>query len=441
MSNRLISSMLELGRVIFDGWYNPFTGFGTNRDRSGAGGFSPDNRLPDETLTNLFNHDDIAGKVISLPAEEMFREGYILETSDQSAADQILRRSEDLDLEEAFEDGIRWGRLYGGAVLFIGADDGHPADTPLRPALVRSVDFLDVFDRRRVWPWRYCKDPRNPRYGKPEVYALQSIEGPTSYVHFSRLILFRGARTDVLTRRMLDNWDYSILQKTYETIRAFNECFRAMQIMMTEASIGVFSMKGLISMIAGGQRQLLETRAQMLDMGKSVARSIFLDSEGGESFTRVGTQFAGVADQLTQAAKRLSAATDIPVIVLMGETPSGLNASGDANVRLWYDRIKSYQIKNVVPKILRVQRLIGQSLNLPEMKYALSPRQLWQETPKEKEDRKLVTAQRDQIYIANEVYTPEEVVAVRGRANGFDTDIVIDPENRLGGVYEREPEP
>lgn len=422
-----------LGQAITrtDSWYNPFTGFGTGRDKTAHNSFCLDPRLSDMLLTELYNQDDIARKVISIVPDEMFREGFRLETEDPQCAEDVIERADILDLDTKFADGIRWARLYGGAVMMVGADDERPADWPLSPERVRSVDFLDIFDRRRAWPWRYYQDPRHPKFGQPDVYCLQSLTGAIAYVHETRLIIFRGAHTDDFTRRTLNNWDFSVLQNNYEAIQHFNEIFRASRIMMTDASQGVFTMKGLLGMLAGGMSQQLQTRAVMLDMGRSVARSIFLDADSGEKFEKVPTQFAGVSDQLTQAAKRLAAATGIPVIILMGETPSGLNASGDANVRLWYDSLHSQQRKTVIPHLSRLYRMIGNSLGWVGMKYKVEAKPLWQETPKEAADRRKIQADTDAVYLQNEVFTPEEVAEVRG---GDDPDraIKIEPGSRMG---------
>lgn len=423
-----------------DTWYNPFTGFGTGRDKTTHNAFEGMTRLPDMLLTDLYNYDDIARKVVSIFPDEMFREGFTVTTEDPECAEAVQERANLLDLDTQFADGIRWARLFGGGVMMIGADDGGSADCPLVPERIRSVDFLDIFDRRRAWPWRYYQDPRHPRFGKPDVYALQSLTGGIAYVHETRLVVFRGAHTDDYTRRMLNNWDFSVLQNNYEAIQHFNEIFRAARIMMTDASQGVFTMKGLLGMIAGGMRQQLETRAVMLDMGRSVARSVFLDADAGESFTKVATQFAGVSDQLTQAAKRLAAATGIPVLILMGETPSGLNASGDANVRLWYDSIHAQQKKTVVPHLRRIYKMIGQSLGYQGQKYDVEAKPLWQETPKEKIDRRKVQADTDALYITNEVFTPEEVATVRG-GDDPDREIRIDPESRVGAFLPPKTEP
>ncbi len=443
MSGIVKEALGLLGKALnLDSWSNALTGFGTSRDKTQYGQFEANFRLQDQELTDLYNHDDISRKVVGLVPEEAFREGFSLSTNDPRAAEAVLKRAEILDLENAFLEAWRWGRLYGGAVIYVGADDGQAADTPLRPALVRSVDFLDVFDRRRVWPWRYYGNPKHPKFGKPEVYALQSLTGGIAYVHDSRLVVFRGAHTDDYTRRTLNYWDFSVLQNCHEAIEHFNEIFRASRIMMTDASQGVFKMKGLIGMIAGGQRQLLETRAQMLDMGRSVARSIMLDAgsagEEGESFTKIATQFAGVGDQLSQAAKRLAAATGIPVIILMGETPSGLNASGDANVRLWYDGIRSQQRKIVIPRMTSVYTLIGNALGFKGETYPITAKSLWQETPAEEAARRLVVAQTDVAYAGIEVLTPEEIAANRFRKDGWNAETKIDLTSRLGSFPEPE---
>lgn len=400
-----------------DGWFNPWTGQGTARDKTAAGSFEPD--LPGMPVMwiNLYEGDPIAARICDLPPREMMRQGFSLERDDEAdqAADEgtdtksVEKALADLCAGQRIEEGMAWGRCTGGALLLIGADDGQDATKPLRPEIVRSVRFLKVYDRSRISIERRYLDPAHPNFGEPELYRLNPVEGGTgAIVHESRCIKFGGARTSDLSRRVNDSWDHSILKKVYDAIRRYHADHSSASHMMTDASQGVWKMAGFLDAITSGQSTKLFDRLQATEMGRSIVRAIVLDSDPkyGESFEKIATQFGGISDMLDAAGNYLSAAVGYPVTVLLGRSPAGLNATGEADIRLFYDQIKTDRKQIVEPAIMRLVEVLtrgktdGWKVCFPS---------LWQESPKEKAEREKAEADRDGIYIDKDVVTPEEV--------------------------------
>ena len=266
-----------------DSWANFWTGVGTSRDKTEFGEFQLNAKLTDPELSALYHTDDLCRRVINIIPQEMLRQGFAVTCPDPKAAAAIGEKVKSLDVLNMVRDGFIWGRLFGGAVILIGADDGRDPREPLDEARIVSLRFLQVFDRRRVIPESYYQDPRHPKFGEPAVYRLSALRtGAVSYVHESRLIVFRGAHTGAQERLMLVGWDYSVLQAPYQAIRSFSMNHKAAEIMMTDASQAVFKMRGLLRMIAENKLEDLQTRAQFLDMSRSIARAIMIDSEQGE---------------------------------------------------------------------------------------------------------------------------------------------------------------
>lgn len=413
----------------FDNWQNDVTGFGTVRDKSQAAGFFGDLEIQDPELTALFHNSDMGCKIVSIVPREMLRQGFKVSSDDKALADALTEDCKRLGVRAKFREAITWARLYGGACIFVGANDGGKAEQPLNPAAVKSVSFLDIYDRRYAVVYRRYEDKTNPKYGEPEVYQLNKVgTGNVAYVHETRLIKFHGAMTDVETKIRLNGWDHSVLQRCYGPLRQFDAAYNAGELMLTDASQGVFKIKGLLSAIASGNKADILTRAQLVDMGRSISRSIMLDSEG-EDFTKIATQFAGVADMLDRAANRLSAASEIPVTILMGQAPAGLNATGASDVRVFYDTIASEQETELKPRLVRLLNLLTIARKSPATATVTFP-SLWQETATEKSARRKADAEKDVLYITNEVVTPEEVA--KARFTGDDADFEIDMANREG---------
>jgi phage-related protein (TIGR01555 family) len=395
---------------------NPFTGFGTGRDKTTQSVFYPDELLYPPAATNLYNFSSTARKIVSLIPEEMLREGFEIKCDDPRFAERLDEKCVALGLEGVFFDALSWGRLYGGGLIWVGLNDGRPPDYPVGKD-IRSVDFLEVFDPRFAMP-------DGIHINDPEHWRLWGVEGGNARVHRSRILRFGGAHTDDLSRRGNKGWDYSILQALLKDIQAFDEAFHSAHIMLGDASQAVIKLKGLLAMLAGKKQEDLRTRAALLDMSRSVARALFLDE--GEDFQKIATVFSGVADVLSMSAKKLSAATGIPVAVLLGESPAGLQATGAIDIRIFYDKVKASRKRTLDRPLKGLLRLIARTMGYAGDVDIEWP-SLWQSSPKEEADERLVIAQSDKIYEDMGAYTPEQIAKSRWGKGEYSADMVYDP--------------
>ncbi len=391
---------------VIDGWQNAYTGFGTSRDKLTHGYHA--GSLGDEELSDLFYSDDVAAKLVEKRPEEAFRRGYKLHSVNIAAADEAFERGRALGVDAKFQEAFTWGRLFGGALLIVGAESGQ-LWTPLEEKSVREVHFLNVIDRRFARVEKYYSNPLAPNYGQPELYGISGEGGMVSFIHESRVIRFDGAPVDARKRQDLGGWTFSVLQRPYEVMRAFATAFQAAGVLTADASQAVFKMKGLFEMIASGEKERLATRMALVDMSRSSARAVLLDADG-EDFTRTPTQFAGLPEMLDRMMMRLASSVDMPVTLLMGRSPAGQNATGDSDFKHWYDSIKSQQSKELTPKLLRLYRILSKG-KLEDATIEWAP--LSEPSDKEQAEIEFTRAQSDAVYITNGVVIPERVALAR----------------------------
>jgi uncharacterized protein len=444
MPSRLFSALSDVKRAALshfapesraDGWQNNVTGLGTSRDKTTHGQFLARYPLSDQTLSNLYHHDDMAARMVDIVPDEMFREGFIVDLGDPDASQATNDKLTDLEVRQVFTEAGRWGRLFGGAAILIGADDGRPAEKELVPERARDVDWLYVVDRRYLWPLTYYTDPRSRNYGKPETFMVSptgsAVNKSPQIVHESRLILFGGAPTAEQERIQNGHWDYSVLQRPYEVLRQFNTGWAAVENLLTDGHQAVFKMAGLADALASGEKDYLEKRAQLIDMGRSVVRAMIVDAgtetDTAEDFTRHSVSFSDIPATLEKYMLRLAAAVQIPVTILMGQSPAGMNATGDSDFRWFYDRIRSGQNNEQAPRIRKLVDIWLRTKDAPRLKEAPTVKvtfpPLWTETPVAEAARKASIAATDALYITNGVYTPEEVALIRSQPGGFDQDV------------------
>src|SRR5207302_380751 len=79
---------------------------------------------------------------------------------------------------------LNYERVFGGGAVLLGVDDGAKDLTqPLDLNRVKSVKHLTSF--RGGWDgeliaWSYYIDPRESRFGEPQIYQLRNLGVPIS---------------------------------------------------------------------------------------------------------------------------------------------------------------------------------------------------------------------------------------------------------------------
>lgn len=431
-----LKSFRDGASMRLDSWVNEATGFGTARDKTEFGFVLPSRILTDQELSALYHSDDMAARMVDIIPQEMLREGFGIETGDGKLDGFINDKFDEMDVPGKLVEGMRWGRAFGGAGLLIGCDDKRDADQPLVPERANDIDYLYCIDRRMLWPISFYEDQGHPKLGQPKTFLVTTMGGThfsTAVVHESRLILFRGAPTGIRERMQLFGWDLSVMQRAYEVLRTFNTGWRAVETLLTDGNQAIFKMTGLAEMLASGGEAELRARMQAMDLYRSVMRALVIDADGQESFERQSTTFAGIPDVLEKFMLRLAAAVQIPVTILMGQSPAGMNATGESDFRWFYDRIRAEQTTMLAPKIRQLVSIWlrtknGRARGAKATQIGVKFPALWTETPIVQAQRQFQIAQTDALYVVNSVYSPEEVALHRSSPDGFDRNMVLTPD-------------
>ena len=442
-----------------DGWMSLLTGLGTSAyDKRTCTTFVPD--LVDwESARSIWRGDDLAARIIETLPSEMIREGATLaitdadaskpepgarkdrkrqrmDASDKDRAEAVTGKWDELGMWNVLHEALCYERAYGGAAILVGANDGQVDLTkPLNMKAVRSIDFLTALEPREITPLYYYGDPLAPKYGTPAIYQIQpasngapidlkTVQVQIRKVHESRLIVFSGVR---VTRQQLDTgWGDSVLSRAWRVLRDFNLSWGAAGILVADFAQAVYKMKGLNDLLNEDPTDLFKRRIQGMELARSVARAVMIDSE--DEFARQQTPVSGLPELLDRFATRLAAAADMPLTLLMGESPAGLNATGASDIRLFYDRVASAQKRKLEPAIRRITQMIFQVYGGEPETWSIEFNPLWQLTEKEQAEARKIQADIDIAYLDRSVVTSDEVRNSRfgGDAYSFDTMIETD---------------
>jgi len=419
---------------IFDGWANILTGMGLRgRDRRESTSFRGDIILGKDYLTDLYRSDGFARRIIDLPTKEMTREWFEIEgDSDGLLLDYLSK----IGAKKAIANLIRWARLYGGSIGVMLLDDGQDLDKPLNQNLLKNVLGINVFDRFSV-NWNSTdlyNDASDPKYLTPEYYTVNPHrDGNPFRVHESRVLRLDGEILPDQARYQNQGWGDSYLQKVYRRLRGLGSAYAGTELIIDSFILSVLTVKGLSQMLSQKQEDMIIKRLDILDQSRHILNTMLLDE--GETYEKKASSVTGLSDLLDKLVLGLSAAAEIPVTLLMGQAPAGLNATGDSDIRHFYDMIAAQQKDIVEPVVRRLIELVMSCKDGPLKgkllkEWAVHWNPLWQLTRAEEAEVRSKMAEADKKYIEYGVLTAEEVAESRFGGDHYSIDTLLNQKLR-----------
>lgn len=335
-----------------DSFENFLTRTGINAGNvSGAGryGFNPISRIRTQ-LEWMYRGSWVVGTIVDCVAEDMTREGVELQcdASPDEIAEFEKHQLDELQVWPAIADAVKWARLYGGACAFI-MIDGQDPSTPLDPEKVSNDQFRGVFplDRWALFPsLNDLVDDMGPDLGNPRFYEVRPDYGtglPYMKIHYSRMIRMEGIRLPYWQRITENLWGISVIERLYDRLVAFDSATQGTAQMVYKAYLRTYKVEGLRKLIAasGPAFDALIKQIDMIRKYQSMEGLTLMDAS--DEYEAHAYTFDGLDAVLLQFGQQLSGASQIPLVRLFGQSPAGLNSTGESDLRTYYDGIKRQQ--------------------------------------------------------------------------------------------------
>lgn len=419
-----------------DGWINTASGHGTARDRRILTRFGLD-VVTDLEARQLWRSEWLCKRIIEVIPGEANRRGWELKTDDKDKAEKVCARAEELDVDGAMTRAGEYERAYGGAAIFpvlAGALDD--LSKPLIEPRIQRVEALHVLEPQELYPATYYQSLSHPKFGQPETYRINPLaSGRTGFVtlehvHESRLIIFPGKRVSRQTQPgQREGWGDSELNSAREMIADAGLTWGSVATLLHEFGQGVYEIDGLADMLAqkDGPEQL-QKRLDAMDMFKSTMRATAIDAK--DRYSRQQTPASGLDGLLVQQVNWIAAIAGMPVEILFGREPSGLNATGDMTIRNWYAKVEKTDATHYNPRREQLVRLLllettgafgGRE---PEV-WSCKPKPLWSPSEKEIAETRKIVADTDQIYY-NMGLPAETILEQRFGGDTFSAETTFD---------------
>jgi len=357
----LLSLLAESRLPAADGYSNAAAFLGDQSPLLSAGTFTrSDLTANQELLTAMYRVNWLCKRIIDMPTEDMTRAWYKL-TGDLTEEElhDLHRLEAKHSVKQEITNAIRWARLYGGslAVMVIRGEEDR-LDTPLDLGLLLPDCFqgLLVLDRTQgIMPsLEKVTDLDDPDFGLPMYYdvSLETEEYARVRIHHSRVLRFIGRELPAAEAQREDSWGASEMEHIYDELQkrsatSANIAQLVFQANITTLKIADFG-ESLARATEGKRRSILDAVEQENRFRTSYGIQLL---SAGDSVETHSYSFAGLSDVYDQFMLDMSGAAEIPATKLFGRSPQGLNATGESDLRNYYEMIAQMQERHLRPAL------------------------------------------------------------------------------------------
>lgn len=329
-------------------------------------------------------------------------------TDKLAALDAALKRFrvQDLFRRVAEHDGF-FGR--GQIYIDTGAtEDPDELQTPLivDPAKIGLGGLKRLQAVEPIWTYPSAYNSDNPLrrdYYKPTTWFVMGKK-----VHASRLLTFIGRELPDMLKPAYSFGGLSMSQMAQPYVDNWIRTRQSVSDLIHSFSVSGIK-TNMSAILQGGNGELLFARAQLFNDARDNRGMMMLDKET-EEFFNVATPLGTLDHLQAQAQEQMASVSGIPLVVLLGITPSGLNASSDGEIRTFYSTIEAMQahlFSANLDRLLKIIQLSEFGEIDEDITFRFEP--LWSLDEAARATVRKTDADTDAVYIDAGVLAPEEV--------------------------------
>ncbi|WP_371378879.1 DUF1073 domain-containing protein [Sporomusa aerivorans] len=270
--------------------------------------------------------------------------------------DSLVRKTQ---LKKRLLEGLRWGRLYGGAagvILLEGQGDmlHEPLDLDtVMPGTFKGLLVLDRWSGITPLSTELVTDLNDPDIGLPDRYIISSETIPRGVeVHHSRLVRFAGRDLPYWEKQQEMHWYASEVEHVYDELRKRDNTSWNVASLVFNANLRVMKIKDLEQMLTTLDEQAVQEIYNVIQ-----AQNWLMNNSGtqllgaGDEFQTFQYSFSGLDKVYENFMMDLAGAAEMPVTKLFGRSPAGMNATGESDMQNYDDSIEEKQESYLRPPL------------------------------------------------------------------------------------------
>ena len=360
-------------------------------------------------------------KMIGRLAEEMVRKWIEVKAiGDDDKSERIAKINDALiryKVREVFKEAAEDDGYFGRGQVYIEVKAPSGAVATDDPVELESPLFLakekiakgSLVALRKVEPvWTYpgvyqSTNPLKADYYKPQQWFVM---GQT--VHVSRLLMFVSREVPDMLKAAYNFGGLSLSQIAEPYVNNWLRTRNSVGDLVHSFSLSILKTNMLASLSGEADPDLFR-RADLFNQTRDNRGLMMVDKET-EEVDQINTPLAGVHELQAQAQEQMASVSSIPLVVLLGITPSGLNASSDGEIRVFYDYVKGQQesiFREPLKRVIDIIQLSEFGDIDPDITFEFVP--LYEMSKKELAEIRKSDADMDAVYVTNGILAPEEI--------------------------------
>jgi len=402
---------------------NEKVGIGTPRDQRAYSDYSPTTPLNRVVLESLYVGSWLGNRIVSTLPEDMLRNWRTVKWEGMAADNDanvktVERLEKKLKVKKRLLTASKWARLYGGC-LMIPILRSQPDEVLSEPLDYDQIQKDDLVGFHVIDRWR-CNhdgsivyDAMDPACGMPQHYRL--AESAVT-LHHTRVIRLNGREVPYFLWRANSMWDHSVLQILINNLKQYDTAVAAITTMMFQMNVDIVLQSGLRATLStkNGEAKAIE-RFRQFALNKSFNGVGVLDKDT-EEYQRHPYTFSGVDKAFDKVMYDVAGAADVPFTKLFGQSPAGMNATGESDDRHYETHLEARREDHLDDPLNELdQFLVRSALGYMPDGYESEWNDVHQSTDAEKADIDNKRAQTSKLHfdmgaidegvVANDIYT------------------------------------
>ena len=316
----------------------------------------------------MYRENWLAMRIIDMPSEDMTRTWYRFSAPFPEEDLESLHALEARhSLRQELTNAIRWARLYGGSIALMvlrGEEDRLEEPLDLDILLPGCFRGLLVLDRAQgIEPSSELEeDLDDPDFGLPKYYTAE-LEGlGTVKMHHSRVLRFTGRELPRREALGENHWGASELEHLLEELQKRSAASANIAQLIFQANVTTLKISDFGDLLAmGTEDQKRRIREAVMEENRFRTSFGLQVLSSGDTLENHPYSFGGLAEIYEQFMLDMAGAAEIPAARLFGRSPAGLNATGESDLRNYYESISQLQERTLRPALEKLLPVLALS--------------------------------------------------------------------------------
>ena len=256
-----------------------------------------------------------------------------------------------------------------------------------------------------VWTTPYLYNSDNPM--RPDFYKPTSWFVLGRQVHTSRLLNIVSREVPDLLKPSYNFGGMSLTQLTIPYVNNWLKTRQAVANLIDGFSVPLF-LTNMASILSGDSGDDVFSRVDVFNRMRTNRGTWAIDKES-EDFRFENVPLSGLDALQNQSLEQLCVVPGIPLVKYTGIAPSGLNATAEGEIRVFYDEMHSAQesvFRDPLQQCLEVIQLSEFGEIDPDITFSFVP--LWQLSEKEQAEIRKIDADAGAVLIESGAISPQE---------------------------------